>query len=218
MLLHERLSNLMDAQGISVEDLKNAANVSYEMARRYKLGIAEPRKEKLEKIAEFLGVTPSWLQFGEGQVSIHPLDKEDEGDEIVFNMLNIEASAGFGSNGDIIQVIRQIKYNPDQYYELYRGMNPDNVEIISVKGDSMAPTFHHGDLLFVDVTIQEYDGDGIYVFTYDGYIFVKRIQKTGNTFTVLSDNERYKEWEIQGDCYIHGKVKVHQSQKLNFIG
>lgn len=218
MLLHERLSNLMDAQGISVEDLKNAANVSYEMARRYKLGIAEPRKEKLEKIAEFLGVTPSWLQFGEGQVSIHSLDKEEEGDEIVFNMLNIEASAGFGSNGDIIQVIRQIKYNPDQYYELYRGMNPDNVEIISVKGDSMAPTFHHGDLLFVDVTIQEYDGDGIYVFTYDGYIFVKRIQKTGNTFTVLSDNERYKEWEIQGDCYIHGKVKVHQSQKLNFIG
>lgn len=218
MLLHERLSNLMDAQGVSVEDLKNAANVSYEMARRYKLGIAEPRKEKLEKIAEFLGVTPSWLQFGEGQVSIHPLDKEDEGDEIVFNMLNIEASAGFGSNGDIIQVIRQIKYNPDQYYELYRGMNPDNVEIISVKGGSMAPTFHHGDLLFVDVTIQEFDGDGIYVFTYDGYIFVKRIQKTGNTFTVLSDNERYKEWEIQGDCYIHGKVKVHQSQKLNFIG
>ncbi|MDY5106085.1 MAG: helix-turn-helix transcriptional regulator [Actinobacillus minor] len=218
MLLHERLSNLMDAQGVSIEDLKNAANVSYEMARRYKLGIAEPRKEKLEKIAEFLGVTPSWLQFGEGQVSIHPLDKEDEGDEIVFNMLNIEASAGFGSNGDIIQVIRQIKYNPDQYYELYRGMNPDNVEIISVKGDSMAPTFHHSDLLFVDVTIQEFDGDGIYVFTYDGYIFVKRIQKTGNTFTVLSDNERYKEWEIQGDCYIHGKVKVHQSQKLNFIG
>lgn len=133
-------------------------------------------------------------------------------------MLNVEASAGFGSNGDIIQVIRQIKYNPEQYYELYRGMNPDNIEIISVKGDSMVPTFYHGDLLFIDISVQEYDGDGIYVFTYDSYTFVKRIQKTGNTFTVLSDNERYKEWEIKDKCYIHGKVKVHQSQKLNFIG
>ncbi|EPZ98831.1 putative transcriptional regulator domain protein, partial [Glaesserella parasuis str. Nagasaki] len=39
---------------------------------------------------------------------------------------------------------------------------------------------------------------------------------------VISDNETYKEWEINEESieqlYIHGKVKVHQSQKLNFIG
>lgn len=215
--LGERIEKAMNEKGLKRKDLADALGIST-MAVGDLINNKTKKPRYLVEIADVLSVDPKWLQTGQGEISIFPLDKEEEGDEIVFNMLNIEASAGFGSNGDIIQVIRQIKYNPDQYYELYRGMNPDNVEIISVKGDSMAPTFHHGDLLFVDVTIQEYDGDGIYVFTYDGYIFVKRIQKTGNTFTVLSDNERYKEWEIQGDCYIHGKVKVHQSQKLNFIG
>lgn len=145
------------------------------------------------------------------------INKENNND-IVINVLNVEASAGYGSNGDVIQIIRQIRYNPEQYYELYRGMNPESVEIISIKGDSMNPTFSHGDLLFVDISVQEYDGDGIYVFTYDNHTFVKRIQKTGSKFTVISDNPRYKEWDIEQECFIHGKVKVHQSQQLNFIG
>ena len=31
----------------------------------------------------------------------------------------------------------------------------------------MAETIEHGDLLFVDISIHEFDGDGIYVFGFD---------------------------------------------------
>ncbi|HDL1233050.1 TPA: helix-turn-helix transcriptional regulator [Mannheimia haemolytica] len=142
-----------------------------------------------------------------------------EEDNIILSVLNIQASAGIGAkNGDVMEVIREIKFNPEQFYNLFRGITPEHIELISVKGDSMEPTFSHGDLLFVDVTIQEYDGDGVYVFTCDDYIFVKRIQKTGRHFTILSDNDRYKPWQLDQEIYIHGKVKVHQSQQLNFIG
>lgn len=215
--LGERIEKAMNEKGLKRKDLADALGIST-MAVGDLINNKTKKPRYLVEIADTLGVDPKWLQTGEGEIAINTLGKKEKSDDIVFNMLNVEASAGFGSNGDIIQVIRQIKYNPEQYYELYRGMNPDNIEIISVKGDSMVPTFYHGDLLFIDISVQEYDGDGIYVFTYDSYTFVKRIQKTGNTFTVLSDNERYKEWEIKDKCYIHGKVKVHQSQKLNFIG
>ncbi|UWZ92705.1 helix-turn-helix transcriptional regulator [[Pasteurella] aerogenes] len=215
--LGERIEKAMNEKGLKRKELADALSIST-MAVGDLINNKTKKPRYLVEIADILGVDPKWLQTGKGEITINTPGKEEKSDDIVFNMLNVEASAGFGSNGDIIQVIRQIKYNPEQYYELYRGMNPDNIEIISVKGDSMAPTFYHGDLLFIDVSVQEYDGDGIYVFTYDSYTFVKRIQKTGNTFTVLSDNERYKEWEIKDKYYIHGKVKVHQSQKLNFIG
>ncbi|EFX92602.1 putative phage repressor [Actinobacillus ureae] len=215
--LGERIERAMESKGLKRKDLAEALNIS-KMAVGDLINNKTKKPRYLVEIADVLGVDVKWLQTGEGDISKHNLTLTEESDEIVFNMLNVQASASFGVNGDIVQIVRQIKYNATQYYDFYRGMNPDNVEIISVKGDSMAPTFCHGDLLFVDITIQEYDGDGIYVFTYDNYIFVKRIQKTGNTFTVLSDNKRYKDWEIKSEYHIHGKVKVHQSQQLNFIG
>lgn len=224
MLLHERLSALMDQKGISVEALKNAADVTYEMARRYKLGIAEPRKEKLEKIADFLGVTPSWLQFGEGS-STNTLvitEEDDEQESIVIDVLDVEASAGNGSTGDLVEVVSKLYYVPEQFHLYFRGMNPDSIRVINIRGDSMTPTFASGDMIFVDIGISCFDGDGVYVFTYKGHLYVKRLQMAGDRLIVISDNPTYKEWSISEEnaehLHIQGKVKVHQSQQLNFIG
>lgn len=223
MLLHERLSALMDQKGISVEALKNAADVTYEMARRYKLGIAEPRKEKLEKIADFLGVTPSWLQFGEGSsTNTLVITEDDEQESIVIDVLDVEASAGNGSTGDLVEVVSRLHYVPEQFYLYFRGVNPDNLRVINIRGDSMAPTFVSGDMIFVDIGTTCFDADGVYVFTYKDHLYVKRLQMAGDKLIVISDNPTYREWEInEGNfehLHIHGKVKVHQSQQLNFIG
>lgn len=61
----DRLNAEMRKQRMSVKDLSTACMVTYEMARRYTLGTAKPRDEKLSRIAEWLGVEPSWLDYGE---------------------------------------------------------------------------------------------------------------------------------------------------------
>lgn len=61
----ERLSAEMDRNRLSVKDLSQACDVTYEMARRYTLGTAKPRDEKIERIAKWLGVEPSWLEYGD---------------------------------------------------------------------------------------------------------------------------------------------------------
>ncbi len=195
-----------------------------------KIGVSQNTIQKIERggnttyvvqLAEVLGVSANWLQTGEGNtnlVALIPENEIDDDDAIIFDVLDVKASAGFGAGGDVMEVIHQIKFNSTHYFELFRGMNPNNISIISVKGDSMSPTFENGDLLFIDTSIDTYDGDGIYVFTFDNFIFVKRIQKTGRHFTIISDNKFYDPWELDGECVIHGKVKVHQSQKLNFLG
>lgn len=145
-------------------------------------------------------------------------------DDIILDVLNVSASAGYGSiNGDTVEIISQLRFAPAQFYQYYAGINPNNVRVINVKGDSMQPTFNNGDLLFVDITIAQFDGDGIYVFTFGDVVYVKRLQRTGYMYKVISDNKDiYDPWVINTDeldqLIIHGKVKVHQSQKLNFVG
>ncbi|CAM8430071.1 MULTISPECIES: helix-turn-helix domain-containing protein [Enterobacter cloacae complex] len=62
-----RLTEEMRRQRRSVKDLSQACDVTYEMARRYTLGTAKPRDEKLQKIADWLNVQAAWLDYGEGE-------------------------------------------------------------------------------------------------------------------------------------------------------
>jgi transcriptional regulator with XRE-family HTH domain len=51
--------------GIEIGQLAKAAGVSYQMARKYVLGMALPDYHIIPKIAKWLNVSPSWLLFGE---------------------------------------------------------------------------------------------------------------------------------------------------------
>ena len=217
--LGERIDWAMKEKELSRKQLANILGIST-MAVGDLINNKTQKPRNLLEIAEVLGVDANWLRTGEGSTNLVALIPENEIDDdgaISFDVLDVDASAGFGSSSDVVEVVSHIKFNTDQYYELFRGMNPDPIKIVSVKGDSMSPTFENFDLLFVDTSITYYDGDGIYIFTFDDHTFVKRIQKVGRTFNAISDNKHYGTWEIDGECTIHGKVKVHQSQKLNFL-
>ncbi|MFX8433546.1 helix-turn-helix transcriptional regulator, partial [Acinetobacter baumannii] len=63
----DRLNALMKAKDSpikTINELKNAIGVSYEMARRYTLGSAKPRIEKLQTLADIFGVEISYLDHG----------------------------------------------------------------------------------------------------------------------------------------------------------
>lgn len=224
--LANRLNELMAKQDKNIVDLQKAIGVTYEMARRYTLGTAIPRDDKLCKIAEYLGVPPSYLKYGVVDLTEEiPENRSMEyKNSVVIDVLDIEASAGDGVvNGGMVQMVKQLQFVPEEFHKYYPGITPANIRIINVKGDSMYPTFNNGDLLFVDISIQSFDGDGIYIFSFDNTLFVKRIQKTGRNYCIISDNEAlYKPWFItpndMPEMRIHGKVKIHQSQKLNFVG
>lgn len=75
----------------------------------------------------------------------------------------------------------------------------------------MAPTLHEGDVLFVDVTVQEVNADGIYVFTRGTQLLVKRLQLLSDRLAVISDNKKYERDnipldEIEQTITIHGRV------------
>lgn len=59
--------------GIEISQLAKVAGVSYQMARKYALGMALPDYHVIPKIANWLNVSPSWLLFGEKETRIPEL-------------------------------------------------------------------------------------------------------------------------------------------------
>lgn len=60
-----RLKEAMASKELTVTHVKDELKITYEMARRYTLGIAMPRDERMRKLADFVGRTAAYLQFGD---------------------------------------------------------------------------------------------------------------------------------------------------------
>lgn len=108
--------------------------------------------------------------------------------------LDIAASMGHGKAAPMnIEVIRDMTVHLD--WLRMQGLsfsNIDNLAIITGDGDSMSGTFADGDALLVDRGISEVRTDAIYVFTLDGDLYIKRLQRlTGGQLRMISDNPIY---------------------------
>ncbi|MGS3021545.1 S24 family peptidase, partial [Escherichia coli] len=62
-------------------------------------------------------------------------------------------------------------------------------------GDSMSGAIEPGDLLFVNITVKSFYGDGIYAFLYDDTAHVKRLQMMKDKLLTISDNKSYPPWD-----------------------
>lgn len=72
MSLNERLQEAMRRQGVSQADVARQLNVSGASVSAWAAGSKRPTTENLIQIADFLGVSPGYLQFGD--VGSAPLD------------------------------------------------------------------------------------------------------------------------------------------------
>jgi len=70
LLLKEGYISNRGKAGIEIGELAKVADVSYQMARKYALGLALPDYHIILKIAKWLDVSPGWLLFGEKELVV----------------------------------------------------------------------------------------------------------------------------------------------------
>lgn len=227
MTFSERLKLAMDEGGFTQGSLAEAVGMAQPSIWKLVSGGAKASKKTIQ-IANVLGVRPEWLSEGAGPMrfgEISPGDMPLVGDTnkmpeapafedgFRIDLLDITVSAGPGSvnTKEFIEVVRTIVYSPEEARIMFGNRSEDQIRMINVKGDSMSGTIEPGDLIFVDISIQHFDGDGIYAFLYDDTAHVKRLQKMKDYLLVLSDSSRYQTWDpITRDemnrVFIYGKV------------
>ncbi|WP_437435851.1 XRE family transcriptional regulator [Klebsiella pneumoniae] len=213
--LAERLREARKAADMTQKTLGDAVGVSQAAIQKIETGRAA-QTTKLLDIAKALRVRPEWLSSGTGAMRDDGEDdkKPSHMNHDVFrvDILDLAVSAGPGIvNQEFVEILHSVEYAPAEARHMFDGRKAENIRIINVRGDSMSGTIEPGDLLFVDISVKSFDGDGIYAFLYDDTAHVKRLQKMKDKLLVISDNKIYTPWDpIEKDemnrVLVFGKV------------
>lgn len=158
---------------------RNAAYVHQYLNRGSPKRLAEHDRRLL---AEYFGVAEAVLGAPKRDAPIDRL--------IPVGRLDLRAAAGAGAFADGERPIAHIAFDPGWLRRVARG-RPEQLALIRVAGESMAPTLGDGD----DIMCDRGDGaerlrDGIYVLRLDGALVVKRLVLAAGpaSATIRSDN------------------------------
>lgn len=190
----------------------------------------------ITKIARVCGVSPLWLSEGIGEM-LNAVDGTEESrpdynvisadfsrerlrsGELSIPQFNVRGAMGSGQlPADYIEVIRHVTMHKSHLEMLgIAYTSPENLAIMTGWGQSMKGTINHGEPVFVDRGITTFVGDGVYAFTWDGLVYLKRLQKESKThFKVISDNRNHDPFSVPvTEIIIHARaLMVWNAQKL----
>jgi hypothetical protein len=110
--------------------------------------------------------------------------------------LPLGASAGPGAVALDEQPVGQLRFSARWLKD--HGLEPGQLSVIAVEGDSMEPTLRDGDEILVDTTPRPLRA-GIHVIRLDEVLLVKRLEPGAGRVTVMSDNPAYRSSERAAD-------------------
>lgn len=140
-------------------------------------------------------------------------------DEILIPQYDVRAAMGHGQvPADYNEAIRNLVVREEVLRE--KGVtytSASALAMITGWGQSMEGTINDKDPVIVDRGVTEFIGEGVYVVTWHGLLYIKRLQmKDAENFWLISDNKNNKDLEAHvDDVTIHAKVLlVWNARKL----
>lgn len=132
------------------------------------------------------------------------------GDEVWIAHYDVRAAMGGGQiPHDYPEMFQDVRVSPQHLREMGVEFKEHfHLKMVTGWGQSMAPTIKHRDPLLVDVSVREFAGDGIYMFSWEGHLYIKRLQWIGDDqIKMISDNERHTPQTIRADeTFIQARV------------
>jgi hypothetical protein len=132
------------------------------------------------------------------------------GDEVWIAHYDVRAAMGGGQiPHDYPELLQDVRVSPQHLREMGVEFKEHfHLKMVTGWGQSMAPTIKHRDPLLVDISIREFVGDGIYMFSWEGHLYIKRLQWVGDDqIKMISDNTMHPPQTIRADeTYIQARV------------
>ena len=171
----------------------SAADAVRAMLAKSGKNVPEALKQKIIAVADTADSNVVTVDFSRpGQV----------GDEVWIAHYDVRAAMGGGQiPHEYPEMLQDIRVSPKHLRDLGLTFKEHfHLKMITGWGQSMAPTIKDRDPLLVDITIREFTGDGIYLFSHDEMLYVKLLQKKGkDRFKMISDNKHHDIEEIRVD-------------------
>lgn len=189
-----RVKAMLNERDMSQASFARSIEVSPQTLSGWFSGRNSPNVEAVVKMCDSLQVSPSWLLTGrEDSVAHQSLVTEDT---VCIPLFEVEASCGNGSYGNNSVFLKLIEVNKLWVIRYCGSANMKSLNIIMIHGDSMAPTIKDGDFVIVDISVKKPYTDAMFAFLMDDDLFVKRFQRIGANYKIISDNPLYPTLEL----------------------
>jgi len=148
---------------------------------------AWPSGEEAEKAEEAAAALP-----------VPPLQPVTPEEFVYIPKTKSRLAAGHGLIPDNEEYTERFAFRRNWLRSVCTGLS--KVILMEVDGDSMYPTLRSGDTVLIDVGRTEVHGGGIYAFSSDDFILIKRLEWLGGgIIRIISDNAIYPPEEKPAD-------------------
>lgn len=175
------------------KDAAEKADIPYATLQRVLNGSSPLTLERLEKIAKAVGVDAREILADPERARLSSLRPSTEGLALV-PLHDVHVSAGHGIDAVEAGSSPESLGFPKAWLRQTFG-DEKRLRIVKVRGDSMAPTLHDGDLTMIDLDRRD-QVDGIFVLRMEDQLLVKRVLfPSSRRILVTSDNRDYDRWD-----------------------
>lgn len=114
-------------------------------------------------------------------------------DIVHIDVLDVRACCGNGAENFTENVVGQQMMTLPALRE-FTNSAPENIKIIKAIGESMMPTIHTDDVVWVDISVKSPTSDGLYILCIGSDLLIRRIQINpfDNTAMIRADNSQYQ--------------------------
>ncbi len=176
----------------------SSADLVKQMLAKHGRGLSEEARARIAEVVEEVALESKSTNV----VKVDFSRTGQVGDEVWIAHYDVRAAMGGGQiPHEFPEMLQDIRVSPKHLREMGVSFKEHfHLKMITGWGQSMAPTIKDRDPLLVDITIREFTGDGIYLFSHDDMLYVKRLQKKGkDRFKMISDNKHHDPEDIRVD-------------------
>ncbi|HHC6517449.1 TPA: S24 family peptidase [Vibrio parahaemolyticus] len=181
--ISERIKKQRKILGLTQAQLASSVCVQPQAVSSWERSISAPKGKQLSALAKTLGVTKSWLLYGDSQES------NDVHEFVTMVPFYDEVYAGAGHGFENFKNIKKQYPLPNEVVK--KELNKQNIFCIRAFGNSMEPAFKDGAVLAVNSGNQEVQDGRIYVFRVNSRLRVKRVRSTNDGVVLESYNKDY---------------------------
>ena len=217
----ERLRYAIDKAGIKQAELARILGVSVQTINYWLTGRNKPNRSRIVKIAETLGCSPQWLEFGTEPGGTVPEFKEKAEKEsepfpsdkyALIPRYEAKTSTGGGyHNGDHVEISKTHAFRKDWIKK--NNWREEDLCVVEASGHSMEPQIRDGDVLLVNMADRDFQSGKVYVLLFLGEgLRAKRVHRMADgRIRISSDNP--DKVQFPDECY-----SPEEAAHLNIVG
>lgn len=197
-IIADKLKRLLEEKGITQYKLAQKSGIPQPQISDYIRGRYGVSRATLEKLAQALGVSPSYFLEEEPPKEYPPTSDVVEREYIIIPIIT-----GVGAGGEVIT---------DGYTLIKRSRLPKrSVAGFEVRGDSMEPSIPKGYIVLIDPEDTELREGKVYLFATESGgrengLILRRVHRVNGEWELVPDNRKYAPQRLTPDFRVVGRA------------